>query len=268
MTKRSSSRRNSVVHEPKKMPSFCEIVVEGYGNGLEQRYHLEDKPYTLEVDEDSAVDSTPAETNAFALFDFGLVATNGEPTLEHHQLDGPDDERSYEHYSESMDSSPRDSHTSADFELHRVPSLSSSVEHNTPCTDVASWAEEYAKRDSHMSEVSIVSDDHFMTSSPLSVKLHSYIPSKHDGGSKTSVNAGCYTPTGMKQTIQPPRSRFASQHRKTSSDTLASDTSSVYLEGATQADDIEEEDARGRRRSRALDGFARFGAAARNGFVS
>ena len=105
---------------------------------------------------------------------------------------------------------------------------------------------------------------HSPASSHSRLKLHSYIPSKLSS-SNVSVNAGCYTPTGM---LEPPRSRFAHSRQSASITSMLSTASSIYPDQPVQADDIEEEDGRGRRRSRALDGLARVGAAARIAIVS
>lgn len=88
---------------------------------------------------------------------------------------------------------------------------------------------------------------------------------------KPSLNAGCYCPSGTpgKPTYAPARSRFsmsrtnsvASEDFATAPGTVRrveSVASSVYQLGSQQADDMEAEDARGRRRTRMSAGFAGF----------
>ena len=271
LSRRGSSRRNSLVPEPKKMPSFCEIVVEGYGNGLEFGDTLMDEPESLGADDflSPASPQQPA-TNAFALFDFGLGPSNDEPTLEdpglaeaviseHFHVDHPD----------LVDTSPRDSHVSDESALYGISSEDSYEDPGTPVTDV----------DSSDEGDLIMSSDNDKQPFPrphtdsaaaaaMQLQLHSYIPSKLSsnagGGSSTSiVHGGCYTPTGL---IEPPRSRFSHLPKSPSQSSVASGSSSVYADEATQADDIAEEDARGRRRSRAMDSFVRMGVEGRGGF--
>lgn len=74
----------------------------------------------------------------------------------------------------------------------------------------------------------------------------------------TSLNVGCYAPSGMPvKTFKPAMSRFASVKR---SESFESSCSSVYPDESTStpADEIEEEEMRGRRRSRAMDHVIRF----------
>ena len=281
LSRRGSSRRNSVAAapEPKKMPSFCEIVVEGYGNGLELERAVTDEPASAEPYTMSPIsmeqEQPTASTNEYALFDFGLAPPNDEPTLEDPELaeTGFRDELVVDH-PDLVDTSPRDSHASftedEDRAIYRISSNGSYGDPGTPVTDASSAA-----------SLSISSEPEHHKPTPsataqpsMQLRLHSYIPSKlatnpGTDGSSTSVNAGCYLPTGM---IDPPRSRFASSTQLATGSRAQSPTesesSSVYDEEVTQADDIAEEDARGRRRSRAMDTFARGGAAARAGFVN
>ena len=70
----------------------------------------------------------------------------------------------------------------------------------------------------------------------------------------TNVNAGCYVPSGSGDGSRTPLSR------KISALSLCSSASSSYPEDSVQADEIEEEETRGRRRWRALDRLPGFGA--------
>lgn len=83
-----------------------------------------------------------------------------------------------------------------------------------------------------------------------------------------SLNAGTYKPTGLKpgtyqpsgmpgKVIRPALSRYSSS-QSTRARSADSSHSSLYPDESLQADDIEEEELRGRRRSRALDGIAKF----------
>lgn len=265
LSRRGSSRRSSLVPEPKtgpkKMPSFCEIVVEGYGNGLHLGNIITDEPASIDAEDSPASSQSPAK-NDFALFDFGLTSPSNEPTLEYHELAEPGLPEFYVDHPDLVDTSPRDSQVSDDFALYRVSSHGSFADTGTPATEP-----DVDYVDSPISIVSPHDAQYYQPTSAalLELKLHSYIPSKLTAGSCLSVNAGCYTPTGM---FEPPRSRFSHAKNSPSHSSIASTASSVYASEPIQAGDIEEENGRGRRRSRALDSMARFGVAATSGFVS
>jgi len=87
-----------------------------------------------------------------------------------------------------------------------------------------------------------------------------------------SLNAGTYRPTGLKpstyqpsgmrnqtptNSFRPALSRYSSR-QSTRDRSADSSCSSLYPEESLQAAEIEEEELRGRRRSRALDGIAKF----------
>lgn len=271
LNRTGSSRRSSIAPtsalEPKKMPSFREIVVEGYGNGLELGNGLTDEPEGMSADECGAAPSQQTSTNDFALFDFGLASSNDEPTLEFHELAEPEYEEELRvDHPDLVDVSPRDSHASEDFALYRISSNGSYGDPGTPVTEPESGEDE-----EHDSGSFTEHEDglymHPAGLKPMQLKLHSYMPSKinSNNNSNTSVNAGCYMPTGM---LEPPTSRFSHTKQSASISSMLSTASSIYPEQPVQADDIEEEDVRGRRRSRALDGMTRFGSNATTGFGS
>ena len=278
-----SSRRLSLPVEPKTRASYCEIVVETYGNGLlfGDMRSQSSSPTALHTEKELP----PLPGNPLLEFDFGLAAVNEEPVLDHSQLESQTSGFETPHV---VDPSPRDSYFSNTSEDPTDSNRSSYVnDDDSDGTELSSYDEECSKRDSlnsstdNMLELYKPTEPKSLTKSQLC-----YRPSRQRLGITStclSVNAGCYSPSGL---VLAPKSRIV-HHRKHVSDetvtsntsfellddsdqaarltyhlrrasfgTVTSNASSEYPEDSVQAAEIEEVDARGRRRSRALDTFA------------
>ena len=250
--KRNSFRRNSLVTEPVKMPPFVEIVVEEYGNGLRIDGELHDKLATVPAEDFSLPVDDPLQG-----FDFDLAAVNGEPTLEHQQIDHASHARTT-----YIDRSPCDSYISTISGNNSGSNRSSC--YDSPDTEVSYWDEDIHKRDS---DASVYLVDESPSPTSKEEEEESYGLYKLDESAQRSyknVNAGCYLPTGM---VGPSMSRF-SQQRTISAESVKSAASSVYREQPQQAAEIEVEEPRGRRRSRALDRISRYGVLTGAAFIS
>ena len=245
LSRRNSNRRASLPLEPRKSPSYCEIVVENYDRAVDgdqesprpqTAFHAEEQPH-------------PDAVDPFLEFDFGLASTNGVPILDPDQLNIQTEELDTV---AGMDRSPCESHFSmASADLLDSNRSSYANGNESTDTDLSSWDGDSYKRDSVGSnpETPLGHSDHDQTPSPP--KQLCYQPSYTKLGKKMAnggVNAGCYIPSGM---FALPRSKFA-HNRAFSGDTVHSDVSSDYPEESNQAADIEESETRGRRRTRGL----------------
>ncbi|KAK5134331.1 hypothetical protein LTR08_006760 [Meristemomyces frigidus] len=240
-----------------KTSSFCEILVEGYGNGMDAESnpdHLQDSC----CEEGQAVEEP---SNIVTGFDFGLDDVSEEPSLEDGQLDNLLDSPVHQCYaSDSLARTPSDCSLSATDSNNSGSSRSSAYfgGYDTPATEVSFWDGDASTRHS-ATKLSVTSPASCAESgTPSPVTRHSWQQKRFNFGHmeygvKTncySVNAGCYAPTG--RPIILPTSKF-SQSRAHSTDSADSAASSQYPERRLQAAEIEEEEMRGRRRSRGLD---------------
>ena len=148
-------------------------------------------------------------------------------------------------------------------------SSSSSVymkEYDSPATEMSPWDSDESKRNSEITDDDLALALPEKIERPVAPKRHSYQRKELNFGTNMglrtrcySVNAGCYTPTGMvtppTAAITLPMSKFYQQRAQSSDPESAatSSASSTYGDDGMQAADIEEEEMRGRRRSRALD---------------
>lgn len=240
-----------------KSSSFCEILIDGYGNGADAE---EGSPCVQsawpsgDFEKDEAV-------NSFAGFDFGLDDVNEEPTLEDFQVS------SQLHESVRPQYEPRDLERSAsDCSLSPMASENSGSTrsstytgaYDSPATELSFWDGDASTRNNEVKLSSTYIDLLPEANSLASRKRHSWQQKRLNFGhmdlgvksSCFSVNAGCYAPTGRPMIL--PLSKFSRQRRQ-SGDTIASSASSQYAENSLQAGEIEEEETRGRRRSRGLD---------------
>jgi hypothetical protein len=258
---RSFSRRNSIRKTPTNRPgsiggSFCEILVEGYGNGADSAEDLTRRSNLAEVTEATA-DQVNDALAAFD-FEFGLNDVNEEPILEdaqvgrllgslaeHPHMDEGimrrDSELSMLGWNSSNRSSTRSSTLMMEFE--------------SPVTEPSSTGEDEYKPDRDGHRWSVASG---LPSPGMLQKRHSYQQQHLNFGVRTSsysVSAGCYTPTGLRsEKISPPLSKFCQPWTQSSgSESDAWSPGSEYPPDDRQAAEIEEEEPRGRRRSRALD---------------
>ena len=256
LSRRNSIRRNSIGVEPRKVRSHCEIVIEHYGNGLfgEEEVARPQTPRRSSTGQDMEF------TDPLLAFDFGLAATNDEPVLEHCQMGLTS------YVIESQDTgnigrSPCDSWFST--VSGGLPDSNRSSSYLSECDSTATELSS-VDGDSYKRQSDIVALDTLVDSSddyqvhqttPKQLCYRPSNPSLSIKTSFTSVNAGCYTPTGM---INLPVSKF-SQREIFGAEEIHSETSSLYAEEGVQAADIEEEETRGRRRSRGLDQLSHFG---------
>nr|OQO09812.1 hypothetical protein B0A51_18540 [Rachicladosporium sp. CCFEE 5018]OQO24534.1 hypothetical protein B0A51_06783 [Rachicladosporium sp. CCFEE 5018] len=291
---RKNSNRKSVQASPitpprKTTSSYCEIMVEGYGNGMS----TEDEDASSELAmplEELHVRRRPS--NAFADFDFGLgnvpeddVLTTPhevrhargesdsqipmfaiEPILEDSQLDAAP--------------FPRDSYVSTD--TTSSASSISNAESTAPSEVCSSTRSSYAPTcDTDLTapmfatqttldldrKLSAVHSRHRMTTRSTREESQSSF------GVSTvcsSLSVGCYAPRGLPVSVYKPSgmptervaaapavSSFAMETGRRSS-SVDSHASSQYPDASLQADEIAEEELRGRRRSRAMDGLKKF----------
>lgn len=260
-----NSRRTSLPLEPRKMASYCEIVVEDYGNGSlvpEMQAEHELRPQTAFYEEEHVLQQS---NDAFNQFNFDFGGVNKVPLLNHDQLvlqtTGLGEPA-------SIQQSPCESENSTT-SIGNADSNRSSLlrDDDSIDTDVSSWdGDAGAHQQTAFSNIAIRPSTTNKLSSTLTKENLCYRPSKHDYGISSmcwSVNAGCYSPTGL---TLPPTSRFASRTRRTTSDdTIDSNASSNYPDTSVQAADIEEELPRGRQKSRGMDQSAQSLPPARRG---
>ncbi|KAK4615349.1 hypothetical protein CLAFUW4_10289 [Fulvia fulva] len=237
--RRNSFRRDSWLQAPKKMSSFCEILVEGYGNGAD--------------------DSRRSETCFQGCVEYTeLEAPIPEvdtlvPILEMHQLG------LYDEAGPSPVSSTCSGLSSQFSDLSG--STTNLRECNSPATELSS---PMTKKFDFSSDTSLFKfefdfhqeEDDAEPDLELTPKPSTALPpptyrAKHpidgDHTGRVSVNAGCYTPTGA---ITPRGNKSARNMSSDSLLSLASSASSEYPEDSNQAAEIEEREARGRARVR------------------
>ena len=252
LSRRNSIRRESLPLAPRKIPSHCEIVVEYFGNGVNDNDVHEEAEDTRPQTAFHPVGDTPTtEVNgAFSDFDFDLAAVNGEQTLGQDQIDRQFDQIGFVvGAADDDDRSPRESHCSAaSGDLLNSNRSSYQPDSDSGETDPSSVDGDSCKGDAENSAPSTPVDLAYDIHTPRQL---CYRPSNPKLGAKSvavSIHGGCYIPTGM---VVAPISRF---HQRTlSGDSVLSAASSTYPEESVQAADIEEVEERGRRRSRALD---------------
>lgn len=251
LARRGSLRRAvSTPQTPTKGSSHCEILIEGYGNGSAKHEEGSRNGSPLAL-----VKTANRESNPLAEFNFGLDNGHEEPLMDHFQLDENNTLRSVS-----------DGCLSSMFTDHTGSTRSSTYldAYDSPITDGSTWGDEASRRnsDSSVSCSPIKASDKISPVTPS--KQHRYKQPQLNFGVRSncfSVNAGCYTPSGYQPTaeaIELPVSKF-SDKRVYSTESMASMASSVYPDDASsqQAAEIEEEELRGRRRSRLLDMLSR-----------
>ena len=244
-----------------KSSSFCEILVAGYGNGSD----VDGSPayqYDFSCQDGSVVDEP---SGIITGFDFGLDDVSEEPALEDSQIDTISDSSVRPLFAIGpLTRSPSDSSASAMDSNNSGSNRSSTClgGYDTPSTELTSWNSVSSKRNS-TAKLSHTLSASYVENAPASpVKQHSWQQKRSSTGhlqyeiksSAYSVNAGCYSPTG--RPIVLPKSKFC-RSRAQSTDSLESSASSQYPERSLQASEIEEEESRGRRRSRGLDRMSR-----------
>ncbi|KAK4546200.1 hypothetical protein LTR36_002337 [Oleoguttula mirabilis] len=261
--------------------SFCEILIEGYGNGAggDEKGSPLQTNWVSEAEEEQDEPDEASNHMQLAGFDFGLGKDNGEPILEDRHI-GDLAGYSARPLSESgnLERSPSDSSLSATDSSTNSGSTRSSTytsASDSPATDFSFWDSDASQRNSAVKLASstppldllhreTTSADGAASSSrqprpSWQQKRLNFGRADFGGGGKASgfsVNAGCYTPTGRPMVL--PLSKFSAQQRQRgrSVDSIESLAScSRYAEHSGQAGEIEEEEEemRGRRRSRGLD---------------
>lgn len=251
---KKGSRRNSLPVEMPKAVSYCEIVVEDYGNGLALRGDEEaTRPTTAIPAEAEQSERSP---NPLHQFDFDFAAPSGETVLDHLQLAVETDGLQTPHHT---DASPGGSFVSTTSEENLDSNRSSYVNDNeSMTTDPTSWeGSEASKRDSITSIDKALENHHYHQAKNTSTQpQHFYSHNNQNIAMPSNVTAGCYTPTGF---IKPPVSKLSrpSHVRHFSGESITSNATSgsEYGDENAQAADIPEVDGRGRRQSRALDSF-------------
>ncbi|EME39266.1 hypothetical protein DOTSEDRAFT_56706 [Dothistroma septosporum NZE10] len=240
-SRRNSVRRDSFLYAPKKMASFCEILVEGYGNGAdESKSAATSFQGCVELAE---LEAPVPEVNTMV------------PILEMHQLGVYDDAgpspASSTHsgvYSQFSDLSGSTTH------LRECDSPATEL--SSPATDKFDFGSDtnlfkfefdfHQKGKDAESKLGVVPQPS-ATLPPLTYRAKRPIESEHAG--RFSVTAGCYTPTGTAA----PSVDTTVKLRNMSSESLqslSSSASSEYPEDSRQAAEIEEQEVRGRPRVR------------------
>ncbi|KAK1074903.1 hypothetical protein LTR74_000747 [Friedmanniomyces endolithicus] len=281
MSRRNSLRRPATTRPISRVESgtFCEILVEGYGNGSVTADTPSRQQSML-----SLTELQREESASLAGFDFGLTEVNEEPVLEDCQVESLlNDSAQLDDMlwmGSGLTRTPSD--TSLSIASTDIPSTRSStytVAYDSPATDSASpWDDsDESKRNSEIhedpnSDPDVAAAIAARASTPT--KRHSYQHRDLNFGTTnpsallrtrtSTVTAGCYTPTGSFSSsiiCLPTTSKFSEQRGQSvassslSSSSVESEASSRYPEGegSLQAGEIEEEESRGRRRVRALD---------------
>ncbi|KAK4500312.1 hypothetical protein PRZ48_008501 [Zasmidium cellare] len=256
LSRRNSVRRGSLIF-PKKEMSFCDTLVETQVNGSEDGEEEEGSPHESPV--------TPTRPNDGEIFELEapLPEMNRVPTLELHQL------------TLSNESHDRHSATSQLSALTSQHSNTSSwIDPTTTTTTPSSSLSSPERLPKPSSTLDLSTFDFGFgapSSAPYTFKATSTPPptyrarqppststpspfTRHTSRAKRlSVNAGTYSPSGATS----PR---ISALRALSTESVASSTgwsegSSEYPESSVQAAEIEEEESRGRRRLRGLEGW-------------
>lgn len=300
LVRRNSSRKSIQAPKHRRMGSY-EIVAPAYANGAERKEGSRREALSdLEGDVlgANAQRSMGTTYNPWQEFDFGLQNVAEEPTMDDRHLDqsfGLDHLRMAEEPQEETDDNAPGSRNSwnasdAAFTTHREASVEP-VSATTYSSNSDSFRSSYLGDEcetpisvySSPSESPLCSPRASMNlSKPTHVSMmqqpihprRSSLVDLQPGWSKagrSSLNAGCYRPSGSsgKPSVAP-RSRF-SQYRAQPvlsplSDTSrggdysfpGSESSSLYEPESRQADDKEAESVRGRRRTRMSDAFVGF----------
>lgn len=251
LARRTSTRKASDPIRPlSKTSSFCEIVVEGYGNGIDGEERRRASLASLE--------SQKAESSSLAAFDFGLNDVSEEPMLEDYHVDHLLDASPIANDDAEIGRRLSNSSLSAVASDISGSSRSSACLNITdsPATELSGWDSDESKRNSEIkaanSAIDLLADK---TTRPSASKRHSYKQKELNFGlygvrsQCYSVSAGCYTPTGL---ISLPMSKFHSQ-RPRSVESEKSDASwTTPGAGLQTVESDESEEMRGRRMSRGL----------------
>jgi len=238
-----------------KSSSFCEILVEGYGNGVAGE---EDAPHHQATASPEPSSATANTNNSFIDFDFGLEEVNEEPMLEDSQLDGLHD------LPVSPCSLTDNERSSSDSCLSSMASNTDSTRssmyigtYDSPATELSFSDIDMAKRNSDVGLSATLSVSPTNITRPGNWKSHSW-QQKHlnfghlEYGVRStcySVNAGCYIPTG--QPLVLPLSKYHLS-RVGSAESLQLSASLQGPDKGRQITETEEEETRGRQRSRTL----------------
>jgi hypothetical protein len=256
LTRRSSIRRENPPSEPKKMASFCEIVVEDYDDRvhtLDER--LPSKPAHLSEDLTAQANNSLADdalpNNALQDFDFGLGDATGEPVLESEQLTCNDYGYLYEAgivvaTSDDSDASPRDSYHSSGSSYPTSSNRSSLFkDFDGPDTDLSSCDNSSPESDSSTPSTPV--DALRRWDSAVSTTPVRYRKPYQRKTRVISVNVGCYIPSGMIAEPAPRPATMITHRRLRSDQSSKSVASSFYPDESVQAADIAEVEYRGRR---------------------
>ncbi|KAF2166569.1 hypothetical protein M409DRAFT_66591 [Zasmidium cellare ATCC 36951] len=272
LSRRNSVRRGSLIF-PKKEMSFCDTLVETQVNGSEGGEE-ERSPHQSPV--------TPTRHDEGQIFELEapLPEMNRVPTLELHQLTLSNESHPFTN-EQPLNSSAsqlsaltsRYSNNNSNTSSYIEPPTTSSNP-TTPSSELSSPERLHPPKPSTSTADLSTFDFGFngapspsttytfkATSTPPPTYRAKHPPTftpRHASRAKgLSVNAGTYSPSGA--TTSPP-SRRISQLRALSTESVASESnwsegSSVYPESSVQAAEIEEEEMRGRRRLRGLEGL-------------
>lgn len=249
LSRRNSVRRGSLIHpQPRKRSSFCEIVIEGYGNGLKDSEEVP-SPISPSTEIPGQREEPGEDWNG----------ADNAPTLELHQLttlclyqeaelDSPSTTR-FSDFSGRCSESSKSSYSEDDGSPVEECSNRSDAD-----LDFSAFKFDFT---SPKYEDIPEEDSESAAEPPPTYQARRW--NAFNKAKPTSVNAGCYTPTGAmgaRSQQRAPQSRALSSESVCS---VGSSNSSVYPEANTQAAEIEEEETRGRRRLRGLDRLPHFG---------
>lgn len=221
LSRRSSLRRSSSNRTVSTTGVYCEILVEGYGNGSDGS--ARQNPFDLISTMDTA------SYNPLAEFDFGLDHVDEEPVLEECKVNclrlAPpgDEEGEWEHTVPALSDASMSPLTGSSASSTR--SSACWPEFDTPITETSS------------SSLNSKSDGRFGTIPQASPKTHSHHGTGFDAGIRTTsatVNAGCYVPSGFGKG---PISQIPDSHPSNWVSGRPS-SSSRYLENNVRANDI------------------------------
>ena len=189
--------------------------------------------------------------------------THNVPLIEDHQLAPLN--TNFEHYDVAANS-PSNRSTFSSHPSVSNRSVSVDGDARSPISDLSSWDGRQCDDEDDDDKLAAFDFDFAGGSadaSPLrhyNPQPHENFPTHHDIYKPKSVNAGCYVPSGAAaDTLDSYRPHLRTQSTE-SVQSVSSSTSSSYPEDSQQADEIEEEETRGRRRWRALDRLPGFGA--------
>ncbi|KAK0994955.1 hypothetical protein LTS01_006886 [Friedmanniomyces endolithicus] len=268
MSRRNSLRRPATTRPISRVESgtFCEILVEGYGNGS-----VMGDPPSRRQSMLSLAELQREESASLAGFDFGLTEINEEPVLEDCQVDSLQDDSAQLDdilwMGSGLSRTPSD--TSLSIASTDIPSNRSSSyagAYDSPATDSSSpWHSDESKRNSEIREEpnsEIREEPNSADCDPdvaAAIAARPATPSKHHSDQQRDLNsstrttnyssallrtrtstvtAGCYTPTGSSLSSSiiclPTTSKFCEQRGQSVAGSVAS-SSSVESEASSKA---------------------------------